>query len=320
MTNHPDIGGQRAIFFLFHGVILTRLLHNPVSDPASASRHHSFIQYWPPPPGDKRLKLAVKDLIDMKGVVTSAGSKYISQSAQPAARDAKCLARARADKNVVIVGKTNLTEFAVSVSGVNEYYGTPRNTRHFTHRIIPGGSSSGSATAVEHEGADVAFGTDTAGSIRVPAACCGVYGLKTTFGLVPLDGVFPVSPKHLDTVGPIAKDLPKLVQGMDLLEDGFQAKYEEAKQAKPSGKSIRVGRLYLDGTNSAVDKAVDDALASANFQVVKLPDSFKDQWVKAQKAGMTISLADAWYNDHDYGSKSGVNIVTKAVIALGKVE
>jgi hypothetical protein len=95
---------------------------------------------------------------------------------------------------VPIVGKTNLTEFAVTVSGENSRFGTPRNRFDGKHEVIPGGSSSGSAVAVKTGMADVAFGTDTAGSIRVPAACFGVYGLKTTFGLVPIQGGGPFLP------------------------------------------------------------------------------------------------------------------------------
>lgn len=131
-----------------------------------------------------------------------------------------------------IVGKTNLTEFAVTVSGENSHFGTPRNRFDGKHEVIPGGSSSGSAVAVKTGMADVAFGTDTAGSIRVPAACCGVYGLKTTFGLVPIQGVVPISPKYLDTVGPLARNIPDLVQGMDLLQRGFKARYAAARAAR----------------------------------------------------------------------------------------
>ena len=108
-------------------------------------------------------------------------------------------------RNVQIVGKTNLTEFAVTVSGENRFFGTPKSRLDGKNDGIPGGYSSGSAVAVATHMADVAFGTDTGGSIRVPAACNGVYGMKTTFGLVSTKGVFPISPKHLDTVGPLAR-------------------------------------------------------------------------------------------------------------------
>src|SRR6185295_5776827 len=130
---------------------------------------------------------------------------------------------------------------------------TPKNP--LKHSRVPGGSSSGSAVAVASGMADVAFGTDTAGSVRVPAACCGIVGLKTTFGLVSLKGVFPVEPKHLDTVGPMAKDVAHVVEGMDLLQDGFAARYRTAMAAKPLAKDIRIGRLYLGGTDPKIDKA-----------------------------------------------------------------
>jgi amidase len=217
----------------------------------------------------------------------------------------------------VPVGKTNLGELALKSSGFNDYYGTPKNP--FRHGFIPGGSSSGSAVAVADGTADVALGTDTAGSVRVPAACCGIAGLKTTFGLVPIKGVFPISPKHLDTVGPMAKDVSHLVQGMDLLQAGFSARYQAAVAAKPSGKNIKVGRLYLDGTDPAIDKAVDDALAAAGFHVIKLGQAFKAKWNKADKDGQTLALADAWVNDRKYVFKGGVERRTGEIILSGAV-
>ena len=280
---------------------------------------HAFIVYWPPPENSKQLRLAVKDLIDMKGVVTTAGSEYVATTSPPASQDAQCLELAR-ERNVQIVGKTNLTEFAVTVSGKNEYFGTPRNRLDGKHKFIPGGSSSGSAVAIETGMADVALGTDTAGSIRLPAACCGICGLKTTFGLVPINGVFPISPKHLDTVGPMAKDMTHLVQGMDLLQRGFAARYERAVAAKPSAKDIRIGRLYLDGTDPAIDKALDDALRAKHFKVIKLDQAFKAKWDQAQKDGKTVAFADIWFNDQKYTDKKGVSGTAKAVINQGERE
>ena len=151
-----------------------------VPRPSRLSGNRAFIDYWPPDPNSKQLRLAVKDNIDMKGVVTTAGSEIFSLTHKPAEKDAACLAIARR-RNVQIVGKTNLTEFAVSPSGMNEYFGTAVNP--LRRRLIPGGSSSGNAVALASGMADVAFGTDTAGSIRVPAACCGIVGLKTTLRL-----------------------------------------------------------------------------------------------------------------------------------------
>jgi amidase len=137
--------------------------------------------------------------------VTTDGSEYFAKTRPPASQDAKCLAIVR-KRNVLIVGKTNLSEFSLAPSGLNEYFGTPHNPYDKLVGIIPGGSSSCSAAAVASGIADVAFGTDTAGSIRLPAACCGIVGLKTTFGLISLKGVFPIEPHHLDTVGPMGKE------------------------------------------------------------------------------------------------------------------
>ncbi len=285
----------------------------------ASTKDKAFIAYWPPPAGSGRLRLAVKDLIDIKGKVTSAGSEYLAKNNPPAKQDAKCLAGARA-RNVDIVGKTNLTEFAVSVSGMNSYFGTPRNRLDGNHRFIPGGSSSGSAVAVANGRADVSFGTDTAGSIRVPAASCGIFGLKTTRGLVSLKGVFPISPDHLDTVGPMAKDVPHLVEGMDLLQPGFEGRYRKAVAAKPSARQIKIGRLYLDGTDSAIDKAVDDALAAKHFKVIRLSDDFKKQWEQAQKDAITVALGDTWQNDRRYQGKKGVTAKTLATILAGSLQ
>jgi amidase len=284
---------------------------------ATGSHRHAFIDYWPPE-NEKQLRLAVKDNIDMKGVVTTAGSAYLAKTNPPATRDAACLAIARR-RNVKIVGKTNLSEFAVSPSGINDYFGTPRNpfsTRPW-RRFIPGGSSSGSAAAVASGLVDVAFGTDTAGSVRVPAACCGIVGLKTTFGLVPLKGVFPVDPKHLDTVGPMGKDIAHVAQGMDLLQNGFAERYRAAVAAKSSAKKIRVGRIYLNGTDPKIDKAIDDALRQAQFQVIPLDHAFQAKWDQAKKDGNTLAAAGVWLSDRQYSSAIGVGIRTKAVIAVG---
>jgi len=263
------------------------------------------------------LRLAVKDLIDMKGVVTTAGSEYVAETSPPATSDAACLMISRA-RNVQIVGKTNLSEFAVAPSGVNDFFGTPRSPLSKNRKLIPGGSSCGSAVAVANGLADVAFGTDTAGSIRVPAACCGIVGLKTTFGLVSLQGVFPIEPEHLDTVGPMGKDVDHVVQGMDLLQNGFAARYRAAIAAKPSATKIRIGRLYLSGTDPKIDKAIDDALVGAQFQVIPLDQVFKEKWNRAEKDGITLAAAGAYISDRKYFDKlMGVSARTKAIIALG---
>ncbi|MBV9645375.1 MAG: amidase [Verrucomicrobia bacterium] len=282
------------------------------------SRDHAFIDYWPVPRESKQMRLAVKDNIDVKGVVTSAGSEYVIEHNPPAARDATCLAIART-RNVRIIGKTNLSEFAVAPSGLNDYFRTPENPLSKRCKLIPGGSSSGSAVAVAKGSADVAFGTDTAGSVRVPAACCGVVGLKTTFGLVSIKGIFPVEAKHLDTVGPIGKDVDHVVQGMDLLQDGFAARYHRAVANQPTASKIRIGRLYLSGTDPRIDAAVDKALAQGHFRVTTLGQGFKAKWDQAKTDGNTVAAAGAWLSDREYVARSGVQPRTVAVIILGRV-
>lgn len=277
-----------------------------------------FIHYWPPPAGEKRLRLAVKDCMDMKGVVTSAGSEYFYERASPAVKDAACLKAAR-ERDVVIVGKTNLTELGLGVSGLNDYFGTPRNPLAGEKRLMPGGSSSGSAVAVANGKADVAFGTDTAGSIRTPAACCGVYGLKATFKSIPGEGITTMSPENLGSIGPLARNIPHLVEGMDLLKPGFAAEYRRAVAARPSARGIRVGRLYVNGTDSAIDQAVDEALRKAGFKVIRLSTQYTEAWEKASKQGQVIAVADAYTSFHPLLTKGGVTLTTKAGLLLGKL-
>ncbi|MFF0519656.1 amidase [Actinomadura nitritigenes] len=198
-------------------------------------------------PGDGP-RLAVKDAIDVAGLPTTAGSRAVAEGAAPAAADAPVVASARA-QGARIVGKANLTEFCLGADGVNPWSGTPVNPLDPSR--VPGGSSSGSAVAVASGEADVAFGTDTAGSVRIPAACSGIASLKTTHGRVPLDGVYPLSPT-LDTVGPMGRDVAAVVTGMRLIEPGF------APDAYDPG--MTVGRLRVPNVDPAIDAAVDDAL------------------------------------------------------------
>jgi amidase len=278
--------------------------------------NRAFIVHWPAKPGSKQLKLAIKDNIDMEGVVTTAGSEYFARTRPPAKKDAPCLAIAR-QRNVHIVGKANMTEFAVSPSGLNDYFGTPRNPFNLLRSLIPGGSSCGSAVAVASGMADVALGTDTAGSVRVPAACCGIVGLKTTYGLVSVEGVFPIEPDHLDTVGPMGKDIASTARGMDLLQSGFASRYAAAQAAEPSAGKIRVGRLYLRGTERRVDAAIDKALAKAGFQVIPLDDDFREKWEQAKKDGNAIAAAGVWISDRGFRGAPGVTARTNLAIFAG---
>ena len=237
-----------------------------------------------------RLRVAVKDLIDMAGVPTTNGSKVIAAQSEesPPSCDAACLAGTRAaeaEGRVVIVGKTNMHELAFGVTGINPWYGTPVNP--LDPALVPGGSSSGSAVAVGAGDADVAFGSDTGGSIRIPAACCGVVGLKTTRGQVPLDGVLPLAPS-LDTIGPMAATVGGVVDGMRLLEPGFELD-------DVAVRDLVVGRVRLPA-ETWIDEAIDAALAAAELQVT---DVQLERWDEATRAAMTVLSAEAWKTDGD---------------------
>ena len=145
----------------------------------------------------------------MEGTPTTAACAVLARQAEPAERDAACLAGLRA-ADVAIVGKANLHELACGGTGINQHFGTPVNP--FDPACIPGGSSSGSAVALADGEVDIALGSDTAGSIRNPSACCGTAGLKTTWGRIPLEGVWPLAPS-LDTVGPMARDVAGVIDG-----------------------------------------------------------------------------------------------------------
>jgi amidase len=247
-------------------------------------------------------RLAVKDLIDMEGLPTTAGCKAVAETATPAAADARCLAGARA-AGARIVGKVNLHELAMGTTGVNPWFGTPVNP--LDPSLVPGGSSSGSAVAVASGDADVAFGSDTGGSVRIPSACCGTAGLKTTWGRIPLEGVWLLS-ESLDTIGPMARDVAGLIIGMELLEPGFRA----------AGDAPRVvGRLALAGADPAIDEAVDRALAAAEVEVVpiELPG-----WDPSREAGGTILIAEAWANDRALLASGDVGDDVRFIIGMGE--
>lgn len=223
-------------------------------------------------------RLAVKDCIDVAGSPTLVGCQAIAVDAEPAEADAPVVENARR-AGARIVGKTNLVELCRHADGVNPWSGTPTNPLDGDR--IPGGSSSGSAVAVALGEADVAYGTDTGGSVRVPAACCGIAGLKTTRGRISTHGVFEFS-RSLDTVGPLARDVDGLVLGMQLMEPGFSL-----DAARHAHHSRSIARLRLPGVDPAIDAAVDAALAAAGLDAVDVVIDAWDDWIDAADDIMT---------------------------------
>lgn len=169
---------------------------------ADASDRVRLAGGWVPPFGG--IPIAIKDLADTKGDVTTAGSVALAKT-EPAFDDAVAVARLRS-AGFVVIGRTNMTEFAFSGLGLNPHYGTPASPWDRAGHRIPGGSSSGSAVAVADGMSSVGLGTDTGGSCRIPAAFCNIVGFKPTARRVPLDGVVPLAPS-LDSVGPLANSV-----------------------------------------------------------------------------------------------------------------
>jgi amidase len=227
-------------------------------------------------------RVAVKDIIDVAGVPTTAGCRAIASAAEAAERDAACLAGCRA-ADARLVGKANLHELAMLPMGTNPWFGTPVNP--LDPGLIPGGSSSGSAVAVATGEADVALGSDTGGSIRVPAACCGVFGLKTTHGRISLEGAWPLAPS-MDTIGPMATSIAGLALGMELLEPGF---------AIAPSTAGRIGRVRTSGLPE-IEAAVDKALRAAGLDVAELT---LPGWDLGSFAFTVIYFSELWDVDHE---------------------
>jgi aspartyl-tRNA(Asn)/glutamyl-tRNA(Gln) amidotransferase subunit A len=155
--------------------------------------------------------VAVKDLVDVRGSVTTAGSVILPST--PAEEDAPVIRRMR-KFGCVVVGKTNLHEWAFGITSDNPHYGAVRNPRNT--ELVAGGSSGGSAAAVAAGLCDWAVGSDTGGSIRIPAALCGVVGFKPTIGTIETEGVVPLS-RSLDTLGPLAPDVLSAARALGMM-------------------------------------------------------------------------------------------------------
>jgi len=192
------------------------------------------------------IPLAVKDLFDTAGLATTYGSIVYADHVPE--KTAEAVARLEA-AGYANVGKTNLHEFAYGVTSANPHYGTVPNPA-FPGRMA-GGSSGGSAAALAAGLARAALGTDSGGSIRIPAACCGVVGFKPTYGLVSLEGVFPLAPSF-DHVGPMARSVAECTSMMEALVDGFEPVTIELED-------VRIGVAWLEHADPLVHARVREA-------------------------------------------------------------
>ena len=235
------------------------------------------------------VRVAVKDLIDVAGVPTGLGVPDVLAAATPAAAHATAVTRLL-DAGATVIGKSHTDEFARSLLGVNHHYGAPRNPA--APGRVAGGSSSGSASAVATGLAPLALGTDTAGSIRVPAAYCGIFGLRPTHSRVSLQGVWPLAPSF-DVVGPLAADGALLRRaGLVLLEDAVH-------DAPPPGALVLAADLIDQADPEVADAVTEGARRIADALGVRLltaqwPAGRLDAWAAAFGARQSI---EAWQSD-----------------------
>ncbi|HEX3507931.1 MAG TPA: amidase [Candidatus Dormibacteraeota bacterium] len=222
--------------------------------------------------------VAVKDLVDVRGTPTTGGGRMLPTD--PKSEDAPLIRNLRG-AGCVMIGKTNLHEWAFGSTNMNRHYGTVHNPRDPSR--IAGGSSGGSAAAVAAGACDWAIGSDTGGSIRIPASLCGVVGFKPTFATIDTTGVVPLS-SSLDTIGSLAPDVATATRAVAMMAriDGWDSiepiPAERLRLAVPAG--------WVSGLDAQVQQAWD--AVSAGLPVVELPSLDA-----MQKACLDIMLSEA---------------------------
>lgn len=240
------------------------------------------------------IPVSIKDLFDIKGQVTRAGSRALEDSA-PAEADATVVARLRR-AGFVVIGRTNMTEFAYSGIGINPHYGTPKSAWNRGVGHVPGGSSSGAAVSIADQMAFGALGTDTGGSCRIPAAFNGIVGFKPTQRRVPLDGGVPLS-FSLDSFGPLARSVVCCAVLDAVLAD------EPVQPLRPRAvKGMRLAvptTVALDDLDDAVADTFERALealarAGALIERIEVPE-FQDVGVMNAKGGFAAAESYAWH-------------------------
>ncbi len=239
------------------------------------------------------IPVSIKDLFDVAGQVTTAGSTVLA-GAEPARADCPAVARLRA-AGAVLVGRTNMVEFAFSGVGINPHYGTPVNPADPAVHRIPGGSSSGAAISVATGAALVGLGSDTGGSLRIPAALCGIVGFKSTARLVPVLGAVPLS-TTLDTVGALTRSVRDAITVHEVLA---------ARTVQLAGKPLTACRLAVtrtqmqDGLDDTVSQAFGRSLqvladAGARIEEIAL-DELSDLAAINATGGFSAAESHAWH-------------------------
>ena len=247
------------------------------------------------------IPVSIKDLFDVRGQTTRAGSRLLQDDA-PAKTDATVVERLR-NAGFVLIGRTNMTEFAYSGLGLNPHFGTPLNPWRRDVGHIPGGSSSGAAVSVVDGMATAAIGTDTGGSCRIPAAMCGIVGYKPTASAVPRDGALPLS-QTLDSIGPLASSvdccaiLHRIMAGVDGMAAATQ-------RDRPALADVTLGVLrdyVMDDVVPPVADAFEQATkrleqCGATLVEVRLPALDRLPTINA-RGGFAAAEAFAWHRQH----------------------
>jgi aspartyl-tRNA(Asn)/glutamyl-tRNA(Gln) amidotransferase subunit A len=202
--------------------------------------------------------VSIKDLFDVAGEVTRVGSKVFAEEGKPATADAPVVRRLRAG-GAVVVAKTNMSEFAYTGIGANPHFGTPGNPAD--RKRVPGGSSSGAAVAAADGMCEIAIGTDTGGSCRIPAALCGIVGYKPSRQRIPTTGAFPLS-YSIDSIGPIARSVEACARA-----DAVMANETYVPLEPVSLNGLRIGAVVgypIENLDETVDLKFSDAVARLN--------------------------------------------------------
>ena len=210
--------------------------------------------------------VSIKDLFDVAGEVTRVGSRIFAEEGKPAALDAPAVHRLRAG-GAIIVAKTNMSEFAYTGVGANPHFGTPGNPAD--RKRVPGGSSSGAAVAAADGMCEIAIGTDTGGSCRIPGALCGVVGYKPSRQRIPTDGAFPLS-YSIDSIGPIARSVEACAKA-DAVMAGEQ--FTSSEHALLAG--LRIGVVQgspLENLDDTVAKRFSGAIGQLGKAGARISD------------------------------------------------
>jgi aspartyl-tRNA(Asn)/glutamyl-tRNA(Gln) amidotransferase subunit A len=239
--------------------------------------------------------VSIKDLFDVAGEVTRVGSKAFAEEGKPATADAPVVRRLRSG-GAVIVAKTNMSEFAYTGIGANPHFGTPGNPAD--RKRVPGGSSSGAAVAAADGMCEIAIGTDTGGSCRIPGALCGIVGYKPSRQRIPTTGAFPLS-YSIDSIGPIARSVEACARADAVMANETYVPLDPVPLA---GLRIGVAEGYpLQNLDETVDLKFSDAVGRLNKAGARISEeklSLLDEMAQVNsKGGVQAAEAFAIHRD-----------------------